>query len=81
MHCKWAGNGVNCKLQACHINKLLLMFLLCFASNLTGVLVAMHVVQVARLLAQDHPVQTLVNKAVVVFDNLPHQLGRRHAAD
>lgn len=34
--------------------------------------VAVYVVQVARLLAQDHPVETLVHKAVVIFDELPY---------
>ena len=45
---------------------------------LTGVFVAVHVVQIAGLLAEDDTVQPLVDKAVVVLDNLPYQLGRRH---
>jgi len=43
-------------------------------SMLTRVLVAVHVVQVAGLLAQDHTVQTLVYEAVVVLHNLPDKL-------
>ena len=39
---------------------------------LTGMLVAVYIVQVARLLAQDHAVETLVHKAVVVLDELPY---------
>lgn len=39
-------------------------------------LVAVYIVQVARLLAQDHAVKTLVHKAIVVLDQLPYQLGR-----
>ena len=50
----------------------------CFksAEELTRILVAVNVVQVTRLLAQDHTVQTLVDETIVVLDNLPHQLGR-----
>ena len=44
---------------------------------LTRMLVAMHIVQVARLLAQDHAVQALVHEAIVVLHKLPYQL-RRH---
>lgn len=43
---------------------------------LTGILVAVHVIQVARFLAQDNAVETLVHKTVVVLDKLPYQLGR-----
>lgn len=48
---------------------------------LTGILVAVYIVQVARLLAQNHAVKTLVHKAVVVFDKLPYQLGRHGDLD
>ena len=45
---------------------------------LTGVLIAVHVVQIAGLLAENNTVQPLVDEAVVVLDNLPNQLGGRH---
>lgn len=48
----------------------------CYWCMLTRILVAVHIVQVARLLAQNDAVQPLVHKAIVVLDKLPYQLGR-----
>ena len=44
---------------------------------LTRVFVVVHIVKVTRLLAEDHTVKSLVHEAVIVLDQLPHQL-RRH---